>query len=173
MAPQRFSVEVNVRSRFAVGVFALLCLVPFLACQTVIVDTGDDGVTGPSGTDPTGPDSPGCSAAVKSVRVNPFGYDVPDGVEKPANSSGLLPVGAVAHTTATPKGPDGRDVPDTIHGPGITWSVTYGGSHIEVTDDPSQPFNKHIKGLSVGEFQVTATVCSVTGAWTGRVVAGS
>jgi hypothetical protein len=164
--------EVNVRSRFAVGVFALLCLVPFLACQTVIVDTGDD-VTGPTGTDPDGPDTPGCSAAVKSVRVNPFGYDVPDGVEKPANSSGLLPVGATALVTATPKDQTNKDVPDVVHGPGISWSLVFGGSHVEVTDDPTQPFNKRVRGLSVGEFQLTATVCGVTGAWNGRVIAAS
>lgn len=157
------------KSRYAV--LAVLLLVPFLACQTVIVDTGDD-VTGPTDV-PDGPDTPGCSAAVKSVRVNPFGYDVPDGVTKPANSSGLLPVGATALVTATPKDQTNKDVPDVVHGPGISWSLVFGGSHVEVTDDPTQPFNKRVRGLSVGEFQLTATVCGVTGAWNGRVVEGS
>lgn len=159
------------KSRIQIGA-VLVALLAFTvpACQTVIVDTGDTAGGGGNPNGPSAPTTPGCEAAVKSVRVNPFGYDVPDGVARPANSSGLLPIGAVAHTTATPKDASGRDVPDTVHGPNISWAVTFGGSHIEVTDDPSQPFNKHIRGLSVGEFQVTATVCGVSGSWTGRVI---
>jgi hypothetical protein len=111
------------------------------------------------------------AALVDHVRVNPFGYDC-SGNQAPPNSSGLLPMGCIAAVTATPKDAQGNDVPSDLHGPSITWSVTIGGSYIQVTDDPLQPFNKNVRAVSApGEFQLAATVCGKTGAWNGRTVA--
>lgn len=110
--------------------------------------------------------------AVDSVRVNPFGYEGCPG-QRPSNSSGLLPAGCTARVTATPKGPTGQDTPSSLHGTQIVWSVTSGAALIEVTDNPEQPFNKNVRarqGVTSGEFQLTATVCGVTGGWNGRVV---
>lgn len=147
----------------------VVLLALMLGCQTVTVI--DDESQRNGGSNPSGPSTPGCEAAVKSVRVNPFGYDCED-TDAPNNSSGLLPLGCTARVTATPKDATGRDVPDTVHGPNIGWAVSFGGSHIEVVDDPSQAFNKNVRAVSVGEFSLTATVCGVSGAWNGRVVPG-
>lgn len=131
-----------------------------------------------SGPSPSPSPSPAasCASAVKSVRVNPFGekWDCPAGVVKPPNNAGVLPLGCTAPVTATPKGdpaqfPPNGDVPAEIHGPSIAWALTSGSDHIRVTDDPTQPFNKNVTALSVGEFRLEATVCGVTGAWLGRV----
>lgn len=149
----------------------LVALAALPACQTVTV-ISDESQNGGGGVGPSGPSAPGCEAMVKTVRVNPFGYDCED-ADAPNNSSGLLPLTCTARVTATPKDATGRDVPDTVHGPNITWSLPFGGSHVEVNDDPSQPFNKNVRAVSVGEFSIEATVCGVVGRWNGRVVAGS
>jgi hypothetical protein len=115
----------------------------------------------------------GCPApeVVASVRVNPFGYDCPDGIPAPNNSSGLLPVGCTAAVTATPKDIRGNDVPAELHGPDITWAILAGAQYIQVTDDPNEAFNKNVLGLSApGEFVLQATVCGKSGAWVGRTV---
>lgn len=135
--------------------------------QTVIIGSNPPG----SGASPA-PGQTGCNReAIDSVRVNPFGYEGGTGT-KPANSSGLLPSTWTALVTATPKDPSGRDVPAELHGSQITWAVATGAHLIEVTDDPTQPFNKHVKaksGVTSGEFLLTATVCGVTGGWNGRI----
>lgn len=119
------------------------------------------------------PGSGSCTpGVVEFVRVNPFGYDGCPGTPPP-NSSGLLPAGCTARVTATPKDRNGADVPASLHGQNIIWAVTIGADKILVTDDPEQPFNKNVQmrsGSAPGEFQLTATVCSVTGAWNGRTV---
>jgi hypothetical protein len=154
---------------WALAVFATLGFGVLQACDTIIqsVTLPSSGGSPSPGASPT---SPGCEAAVKSVRVNPFGYSCDDGVDKPANSSGLLPLGCTAHVTATPKDQTGKDVPDTVHGPIAGWSVSFGGSHVEVTPDPNQPFNVNVRATSVGEFSLETSVCNVRGAWAGRVV---
>lgn len=158
------------KSRKFGAVLAVLLAFALPACvsQTVILDESE---RSGGGSNPSGPSAPGCEAMVKSIRVNPFGYDCND-VDAPNNSSGLLPLGCTARVTATPKDATGRDVPDTVHGPNISWAITFGGSHIEVVDDPSQAFNKNVRAVSLGEFSLQATVCGITGAWNGRVVAG-
>lgn len=155
------------QSRFLAAACLALAVSGCVTQTTVVDESEKTGGTGGGGV--SGPSTPGCEAAVRSVRVNPFGYDCDDS-DSPNNSSGLLPLGCVARVTATPKDQTGRDVPDTVHGPNISWAVTFGGSHVEVVDDPSQPFNKNVRAVSVGEFSLSATVCGVTGAWNGRVV---
>jgi hypothetical protein len=135
------------------------------SCQTVTVISDE---SSRDSDNPNQPNLPGCEAAVQTVRVNPFGYGCSGG-DEPANSSGVLPLNCTARVTATPKGPGGIDVPDTIHGPNITWFIKSGASHIMVLDDPTQPFNKNVRGLSVGPFELAATVCNVTGVWSGQV----
>lgn len=151
--------------------YLAVVLAAVLSCTTIINDATQT-VTSPTGTSPaTGasPDPAGCTAAVKSVRVNPFGYDDCPG-NKPSNSSGLLPLGCVARVTATPKDALGKDVPASVHGQAIAWSVMLGSNHIQVTDDPEEGFNKNVRGTSEGEFSLAAQVCGVTGSWNGRVV---
>lgn len=176
------------RNWFKTGVvgagFVLLCLISFAACtlpgggdETTIVNTATN-----NNSVPTGPAMPAASPSpapgtclapelIDSVRVNPFGYDCPDGVPKPTNSSGLLPMGCIAAVTATPKKADGTDVPAELHGTAISWSIPIGAQYVQVTDDPIQPFNKNVTAVSApGEFQLAATVCGKTGAWNGRTV---
>lgn len=174
------------RNWFKTGVvgagFVLLCLIS-VSCQ--LPGSGDDTTiinTATNNNTPTQLPTPGASpspspgscpgaALVDHVRVNPFGYDC-GGNQAPPNSSGLLPMGCIAAVTATPKDAQGNDVPSDLHGPNITWSVTIGGSYIQVTDDPLQPFNKNVRAVSApGEFQLMATVCGKSGAWNGRTVA--
>jgi hypothetical protein len=113
----------------------------------------------------------GCTpGVVEFVRVGPFGYDGCPGAP-PANSSGLLPAGCVAHVTATPKDRNGLDVPASLHGTQVVWSVVVGSDRITVTEDPTQNFNRNVQktpSSAPGEFSLQATVCGVTGAWNGR-----
>lgn len=132
------------------------------------------GQNGPT-TDPS--PASGCPVAgvIDSIRVNPFGYDCQSGVPRPANSSGLLPVGCVARVTATPKDSGGNDVPANVHGQGIVWATTFGASLVQVDDDPSNSFNKNVtarSGVTSGEFRIEATVCGKTGSWNGRICSG-
>lgn len=125
----------------------------------------------PVGSPSPAPGTCAGAAIIALVRVNPFGYDCPDGVPEPSNNSGLLPVGCTARVTATPKDIRGNDVPAEVHGPDIGWSIIAGSQYIQVTDDPFENFNKNVMGLSgPGEFVLQATVCGRSGVWAGRTV---
>ena len=145
--------------------------VPTPVPPTITLNCIGNSCNGPSPAPSPSPGAEACAAAIDSIRVNPFGYECDPGVSKPANNSGLLPMGCTAAVTATPKDKAGKDVPAEVHGSGITWSVVLGASHVEVTDWPAEPFNKNARAVSPGEFSLSATVCGHTGAWNGRVTA--
>lgn len=183
--------EVRARRRVALvrhGAYALAlaALATLPACDistgsnpTYITNTATNNQPNGNNGGPTASPSPGggaCpgSAIIAKIRVNPFGYDCPDGVPKPNNNSGLLPVGCTAAVTATPKDQFGNDVPAELHGTEITWRIVAGSEFITVTSDPNEAFNKNVFGKSgPGEFVLEATVCGKSGAWEGRTTVQS
>ncbi len=108
--------------------------------------------------------------AISIIRVAFYAMVCSEGLTLPGLNTGVLYVGCVGNATATPKDALGDDVPAHIHGPDIEWNVRRGGGDIvEVNDVRNQPFNKRIRGLQPGDFQVCATVQGVEGCLNGRV----
>jgi hypothetical protein len=109
--------------------------------------------------------------AIAAIRVAFYAMACPETVTTlPGLNTGVLYVGCVGNATATPKDALGEDVPARIHGPDIEWEVRRGeGDIVEVNDVRDQPFNKRIRGLQPGDFQVCATVQGVEGCLNGRV----
>jgi hypothetical protein len=108
--------------------------------------------------------------AISSIRVAFYAMVCPQSLTLPGLNTGVLYVGCVGNATATPKDALGEDVPARIHGPDIEWDVRRGGGDIvDVNDVRDQPFNKRIRGLQPGDFQVCATVQGVEGCLNGRV----
>lgn len=149
----------------------LLVLLVASACNFTKIDIGDENPGGPSPVasptatptpTPSPAPPPGAAAwpgAGGYVRVGVFGFDCPAGITAPNNGAGELPLGCVAHVTATPKYADGSDVPAAIHGPTIAWVVV---GPIACTA-PAEPYNRDCRGLASGVAQLRATVQGVTG----------
>jgi hypothetical protein len=103
------------------------------------------------------------------VRVAFFGIDCPEGVRKPPNSSGRLPLGCSGQVTATPKDRDFNDVDPRVHGPYVTWELEQSGFLVDVTDSDTSPFNKSLRARNPGPFALCATVQGHKGCLDGLV----
>lgn len=123
--------------------------------QTV---TQTQGGSSPAPNASASPGESGLCPLAKSVRVAPFGFD---GCSQ-SNSAGVLPVGCTASVTATAKDAQAADVNLTDATP-ITWAIVSGGDHISLRPFTGETFNQLVTGNTPGSFDVSATVCGVTG----------
>jgi len=88
--------------------------------------------------------------------------------EAPPNHRRELPMGCEGLVTATPKDIFGGDVDARVHGPDIEWELVVGDNKVRVQDRP-QKFNKNLRPLEPGDFQLCATVLDVRGCLNGTV----
>lgn len=123
-----------------------------------IVVINNNQVGGPGATPGASPSpAPGTTcAAVAANRVGFFGIGCPSGVA-PRNGQGVLPMGCIGFATSTPKDSQGRDVDAAVHGQNIAWLVTLGAERIRLVD-VSEPFNKNVIPVNLGDVAITATV---------------
>jgi hypothetical protein len=108
---------------------------------------------------------------IYAMRVGFYGIQCPAGVTKPNNSANRLPLGCLGHVTATPKNKFNDDVDRRVHGPYITWSIRQNRTIVAVRNDEQVPFNKALRAMDPGNFELCATVQGVTGCLEGRVTA--
>lgn len=99
---------------------------------------------------------------IASVRVGPFGQDMPVGIAPPPNNQRPYPVGfhGATYVTATPKDAAGNDVPLSVHGTNLEWSVPVGADVVDVFIDPVNPhgFNVKVYAESPGLATLRATL---------------
>jgi hypothetical protein len=108
---------------------------------------------------------------IYAIRVGFYGIQCPAGIAKPNNSAGRLPVGCLGLVTATPKNKFNDDVDRRVHGPYITWSLRQNRTIVAMRDDPEVPFNKALRAMDAGKFDLCATVQGKTGCLEGTVSA--
>lgn len=116
--------------------------------------------------------TPASSGSIHHVRVGFFGFSCPTGVTQPRNGLGELPVGCRGFVTATPKDSAGHDVPESVHGPSCDWQLVSGHGSVELSNSGVTVFNKDLKGVAQGSFQLCATVRGVRGCLNGTVTPG-
>lgn len=126
--------------------------------QTTIV-----GVTVNTGPGSGTPPSPGAGGVciIDRMRNSFFGISCPSGIS-PRNGEGVLPMGCVGNSTATPKKRDGSDATVAEHGTGILWAVTAGTDRINLVE-VSEAFNRNVIPRAVGEAQTSATLTAAPG----------
>ena len=108
---------------------------------------------------------------IYALRVAFYGINCPAGVTRPNNSAGKLPLGCLGLVTATPKNKFNDDVDRRVHGPYITWSIRQNRTIVSVREDSAVPFNKSLRAVDPGFFELCATVQGVTGCLEGQVTA--
>lgn len=126
--------------------------------QTTIVDVTVN--TGPGSGTPTTPGTGGV-CIIDRMRNSFFGIGCPSGIS-PRNGEGVLPMGCVGNSTATPKKRDGSDANVAEHGTGIVWAVTGGPDRINLVE-VSEAFNRNVIPKAVGEAQTSATLTAAPG----------
>ena len=106
---------------------------------------------------------------IYAIRVGFYGITCPAGITRPNNSANRLPLGCLGHVTATPKNKFNDDVDRRVHGPYITWTVRQNRTIVAIRNDEEVPFNKALRAMDPGTFELCATVQGVTGCLEGRV----
>jgi hypothetical protein len=95
---------------------------------------------------------------IDSVRVAFYGIQCEDGRTPPRNGEAKLPVECTGFVTATPKDKDGKDVDRRVHGPDIAWELKQIDDYVFVEDFANVAFNKQLRGIDPGRFELCATV---------------
>jgi hypothetical protein len=108
---------------------------------------------------------------IYAMRVGFYGINCPAGVTRPNNSANRLPVGCLGLVTATPKNKFNDDVDRRAHGPYITWTLRQNRTIVAMRDDSEVPFNKALRAMDPGKFDLCATVQGKTGCLEGTVTA--